>query len=220
MVEYGKITTGREAISHIKDGDRIMVGGFGLRGCPFELEDELVKSGKKNLTIISNDLNSPGIGLGKLLSNNQVKSLVGNYYSWNKDAVLAFNRGEVDITLVPQGTLAEAIRAAAYGIPAFYVEASTATALGDGKETRVFDGKTYVLERAIQADVALVKAKKADRLGNLVYAKTARNFNSVMAAAAGYTIALVEEIVDVGMLAPDSIMTPHLFVDAIVEVQK
>lgn len=218
MVDYGKVTTAEEAISHIKDGDRIMVGGFGLRGCPFELEAELVKSGKKNLTIISNDLNSPGIGLGNLLSNGQIKALIGNYYSWNIEAVEAYNRGEIEITLIPQGTFGEAIRAGAFGIPAFFVEASAGTELGEGKEVRVFDGKEYVLEHALKADVAIVKAYKADKLGNLVYSKTARNFNPPMAAAADYTIALVEHIVEVGELNPEEVVTHHLFVDAIVEV--
>ena len=218
MTDSRKIVSAEEAISHIKDSDRIMVGGVGLRGCPLEIEEELVRSGKKDLTIISNDLNSPGVGLGNLLSNHQIKALIGNYYNWNKEAIAAYNRGEIDIKLVPQGTFAEAIRAAACGIPAFYVAASAGTELGEGKETRYIDGKRYVLEYAIRADVALVKAHKADKLGNLVYSKTARNFNPCMAAAANYTIAVVEEIVETGELDPEEIVTPHLFVDAIVEV--
>ena len=217
MGEYEKILSADQAISYIKNGDTIMVGGFGLRGCPFTLEEALLRSGKKELTIISNDLNSPGIGLGKLLQNHQIKSLIGNYYNWNKEAIRARNRGEIDITLIPQGTFAEAIRAGAYGIPAFFVEASYGTTLGTGKEVRTFNGKEYVLEYALHADVALIKAHKADKIGNLVYSKTARNFNPMMAAAADFTIAVVEEIVEVGNLRPDEIITPHLFVDAIVE---
>lgn len=220
MTTHGKIMSAEEAVSNIKDGDRIMVGGFGTCGCPFELDEALVRSGRKDLTIISNDLNSPGIGLGRLLNNHQVKALIGNYYTWNVDAVRAYNRGEIDITLIPQGTFGEAIRAGAYGIPAFYVATSAGTTLGVGKEVRRFDGREYVLEHALRADAALIKAYKADTLGNLVYSKTARNFNPCMAAAAEYTIALVEEIVEVGQLDPEEIVTPHLFVDAIVEVQK
>lgn len=220
MIKHGKIMTADEALSQIKDGDRIMVGGFGMRGCPFQLEEALARTGKKDLTIISNDLNSPGVGLGKLLDNHQIKALIGNYYNWNKDAIHACNRGEITITLIPQGTFGEAIRAGAYGIPAFYTSASAGTVLGEGKELRRFDGKDYVLEYALRADVALIKAYRSDRLGNLVYSKTARNFNPVMAAAADYTVALVEQIVETGQLDPDEIVTPHLFVDAIVEVEK
>lgn len=218
MAYYDKIMTAAEAVSRVRDGGSIMVGGFGLRGCPFELVDALVDAGAKNLTIISNDLGSPNTGLGKLLSNNQIKALIGNYYNWNKDAIRAFNNGEIAITLVPQGTMSEAIRAGAYGIPAFFVPASAGTELDKGKERRIFNGKEYVMEYALHADVSLIKAKKADKLGNLVYSKTARNFNPLMAAAADYTIALVEEIVEVGALSPEEIITPHLFVDAIIEV--
>ena len=140
----------------VKDGDRIMVGGFGLRGCPDDLIDALVKTGKKDLTIISNDLGSPGVGLGKLLSNNQVKALIGNFYNWNTEVAAAKNAGKIQVTLVPQGTFAESIRAAGCGIPAYFTLASAGTELGEGKETREFNGKTYVLEEAIHADVASI----------------------------------------------------------------
>ena len=212
-----KLLSAAEAIDRIPEGARVMIGGFGLRGCPDELVDQLAASGKKNLTIISNDLGSPNQGLGKLQTNGQVAALIGSYYNWNPDAIAAYNRGEIQVTLVPQGTLAESMRAAGMGIPAYYTPASVGTDLEKGKEVRQFNGKSYVLEEAIHADVALIRAKKADTLGNLVYSKTARNFNPVMAMAADYTIAEVDEIVEPGELDPETIVTPHLFVNAIVK---
>jgi 3-oxoacid CoA-transferase A subunit len=194
-----------------------MVGGFGLKGTPFPLVRELGKSARKNLTVISNDLGSPNEGLGVLLTNKQIKTLIGSYYNWNIEAVHAYYNGEIEVTLVPQGTLAESIRAAGAGIPAYYTAASAGTDLGRDKEIREFGGKKYVLEQAIYADIALIEARKADRLGNLVYSKTARNFNPAMAAAAKYTIALVHEIVETGELDPESIITPHVYVSAIVK---
>lgn len=212
-----KLLSAQAAINMIKDGDRIMIGGFGLRGCPDALVDELVSSGKKELTIISNDLGSPNQGLGRLMTNHQIKALIGSYYNWNPDAIEAYNRGEISVTLVPQGTMAESMRAAGMGIPAYYTPASAGTDLEAGKEVREFDGKMYVLEKAIHTDVALIRAKKADTLGNLVYSKVARNFNPVMAMAAKFTIAEVDEIVEAGELDPEMIETPHIFVDAIVK---
>lgn len=221
VARKSKITTIEAAISKIKDGDRIMVGGFGLRGCPDSLIDALVESNKKDLTIISNDLGSPGIGLGKLLTNNQIKALVGNFYNWNTEVAMARNAGKIDVTLIPQGSFAESIRAAGAGIPAYFTLASAETELGKGKDLRWFtvQGKQrpYVLEEALFADVALIKAYKADELGNLVYCKSARNFNPAMATAAQYTVVQVEEIVPAGSLDPEVIVTPHIFVHAIVK---
>lgn len=206
-----------QALAQVKDGDRIMVGGFGLRGCPDALVDALVDANRRNLTIISNDLGAPGEGLGKLLIHHQIKALIGNYYNWNPKAIEAYHAGEIEVTLIPQGSFAESIRAAGVGIPAYFTLASAGTELGKGKETRVFDQKNYVLEHAIKADVALIKAYKADSLGNLVYCKVARNFNPLMAMAAKYTIALVDEIVEPGELDPETIVTPHIFVHALVK---
>lgn len=217
MNVFNKITNIQGAISRIKDGDRVMVGGFGLRGAPNAMIDALEKSNVKNLTIISNDLGSPNIGLGRLLRNKQVKNLIGTYYSWNSDVADAYNAGEIGVTLVPQGTMAESLRAAGVGVPAYYTATSAGTELAKGKDTREFNGKTYVLEEAIKADVALIRAAKSDTLGNLVYCKVARNFNPSMAMAADYTIALVDEIVEVGSLDPEVIVTPHIFVNAIVK---
>lgn len=215
-----KCLSAQEAVSRIQDGDRIMIGGFGLRGCPDLLVDALVASGKRELTIISNDLGSPNQGLGRLLSNGQVKALIGSYYNWNPDAIAAYNSGKISVTLVPQGTLAESMRAAGMGIPAYYTSASADTDLEAGKEVRYFNGKRYVLEDAIHTDVALIKASRADTLGNLVYNKTARNFNPVMAMAATCTIAEVEEIVEAGELSPEDIVTPHIFVSAVVREER
>jgi 3-oxoacid CoA-transferase A subunit len=205
----------KDAISLIKPGSSIMVGSFGMAGYPEHLVEALASSGIKDLTIISNDLGSPGVGLGKLLSNNQIKALIGTYYNWNPDVAAAYNEGKIKVTLVPQGTFAEAIRAAGVGIPAFYTPTAVGTELAEGKETKVFDGKTYILEKLIRADVALIKAFKADELGNLIYDKTARNFNPLMAMAAQLVIAEVDEIVPIGSLDPESIVTPHIYVDVL-----
>lgn len=216
MRDRSKFMSIEEALALIKPGARIMVGGFGLAGYPEELVDALAASGLRDLTIISNDLGSPGVGLGKLLTNGQIKALVGNYYNWNPEVADAYSQGKIQVTLLPQGTFAEAIRAAGVGIPAFYSAAAVGTELAAGKETREFDGRTYLLERAIPADVALIKAHRADELGNLVYYKTARNFNPLMAAAATLTIAEVDDVVPTGTLDPEAIVTPHIFVNAIV----
>lgn len=216
-----KVTTLEEAMSHIKDGDRIMVGGFGLRGVPDTLIDALIDLKKKDLTIISNDLGSPNIGLGKLLTNGLIKELIGNFYNKNTDVADAYNAGRIQATLIPQGSFAESIRAAGCGIPAYYTYTSAGTELGKDKETKMLyvNGKMRecVLEYALYADVALIKADTADELGNLVYKKMARNFNPAMAMAAKFTIVEVDHIVKAGELDPDDILTQHLFVNAVVK---
>ena len=211
-----KLCSVAEAISKIKDGSRIMIGGFGLRGSPDELIDELVDSKKKDLTVISNDLGSPNIGVGKLLTNGQIKALIGSHYNFNPDVSTQFNAGKIDVTLVPQGTLAESIRAAGAGIPAYYTKTSVGTTLEEGKEVKYFNGEKYVMEEAISADVAIIHAKKADKLGNLIFSKTVRTFNPLMAMAAKYTIAEVDSIVDPGDLDPESVVVPHVYVNVIV----
>jgi 3-oxoacid CoA-transferase subunit A len=195
MKKKNKLQSLQEAISHIKSGSRIMVGGFGLKGTPHVLVDALADSGVKDLTIISNDLGGPGEGLGRLLRNGQVKGLVGNFYNWNPEVATAYFAKEIQVQLVPQGTFAEAMRAAGAGIPAFYTPTGVGTELSEGKETRIFGGRTYLLVEAIPANFALIEAYKADTLGNLIYYKTARNFNSVMAMAGKFTIVQVAEIV-------------------------
>lgn len=210
-----KLKSIQEAINMIKPGSSIMVGSFGLAGYPEKLIEALAESELKDLTIISNDLGSPDIGLGKLLRNNQIKALIGNYYNWNPEVAMANNEGKIKVTLVPQGTFAEAIRAAGVGIPAFFTPTSAGTDLAQGKEIKIFNERTYIMEESIKADVALIRAYKADELGNLVYYKTARNFNPLMAMAANLVIAEVDEIVPTGTLDPECIVTPHIFVDVI-----
>ena len=204
-----------EALSVVKDGDVILVGGFGLIGSPLTLIEGLTQMDVKGLTIVSNNLGESGKGLGKLL--NQKKIGRGSYFTSNRDVGEAYKRGELELELVPQGTLAERLRAGGAGIPAFYTSTSSGTKLAENKESRVFDGREYVLERGLRGNVALIRAYKADTRGNLVYYKTARNFNPVMATAADYVIAEVDEIVEAGELDPESIVTPHLYVDAVVK---
>jgi 3-oxoacid CoA-transferase subunit A len=204
------------AITDIHDGATIMVGGFGLCGIPENLIDALQKKGVRNLTVISNNAGVGDFGLGKLLQTRQIKKLIGTYVGENKVLEeLALNQ-EIDLDLNPQGTLAERIRAGGAGIPAFYTPTGVGTLVAEGKEVREFDGRQYLLERDLHADFALVKAWKGDRWGNLVYRKTARNFNPIMATAAGVTIAEVEELADLGGLEPDSVITPGIYVKRII----
>jgi 3-oxoacid CoA-transferase A subunit len=205
------------AVARVKDGDVLMVGGFGLVGQPLRLVEALVASGRRDLTIISNNVGEPGRGLGVLLREGKVRKAIGSFFTSNPEVAVAHREGRIEVQLLPQGTLSEGIRSGGAGIPAFYTPTAAGTVLAEGKETRVFeDGRTYVLERALRADVALVKAHRADRLGNLVYRKTARNFNPMMATAAELVIAEVDEVVEVGELDPDAVVTPHLYVDVVV----
>lgn len=207
----------KEALQVVKDGDVLLVGGFGLVGSPLTLIEGLTQMDVKDLTIVSNNLGESGKGLGKLLNQKKIKKGIGSYFTSNRDVGEAYKRGEIELELVPQGTLAERLRAGGAGIPAFYTSTSHGTKLAEGKEERVFDGKSYVMERGLRGNVALIRAYKADALGNLIYYKTARNFNPMMAAAADYVIAEVDEIVEPGQLDPECIITPHLYVDAIVK---
>ncbi len=211
-----KLHTIDEAMALLKDGDRIMVSGFGRSGDPKQLVAALTQTHIKDLTIISNDLGSPNEGLGALLTANKIKGLVGNYYNWNPQVAEAYNAGKITVDLIPQGSFAEGIRAAGCGIAGFYTRTGVGTALQKNRETKVFNGETYLLQEAIHADVALICADKADELGNLVYHKTARNFNPSMAMAAKLVIAEVGGIVPTGSLDPESIITPHIFVDVLV----
>jgi len=205
------------AVSAVRSGDTVMVGGFGLVGAPLTLIDALVESSDaEELTIVSNNIGEPGRGLGKLLRQRRIKRGISSYFTSNPEAVAAVNAGEIEATLVPQGTFAEAIRAAGAGIAGFLTPVAAGTALADGKEEHLVDGVPHVLERPIHADVALVYAARADELGNLWYRGTARNFNPLMATAARVTIAEVGEIVPAGELEPESIHTPHLYVDELV----
>lgn len=204
-----------EAIADIKDGAVLMVGGFGLCGIPENSIKALAESGVKELTCISNNAGVDGFGLGMLLNNHQVKKMISSYVGENKEFERQLLSGELEVDLIPQGTLAERCRAGGSGIPAFYVSAGYGTEVADGKETREFDGKMYLLEEALSADYAIVKAWKGDTKGNLIFHATANNFNQPMAMAGKITIAEVEELVPVGELDPDFIHLPGIFVQRI-----
>jgi 3-oxoacid CoA-transferase subunit A len=206
-----------EAVRDIPDGATIMLGGFGLCGIPEQLIAALVRKGVKDLRTISNNMGIDGFGMGLMLEAGMIASHIGSYVGENKLLEQKVIRGELDLTLVPQGTLAERIRAGGAGIPAFFTPTGLGTPVAEGKEVREFDGKRYVMERWLRADFALVKASKGDRAGNLVYRKTARNFNPMMATAARVTIAEVEELVETGTLDPDAIVTPGIYVQRIFE---
>ncbi|MEQ6357500.1 CoA transferase subunit A [Lysinibacillus sp. M3] len=204
-----------EAIVDIKDGDTLAVGGFGLCGIPEKSIASLVQKGTKDLTVISNNCGVDDWGLGLLLANKQIKKMIASYVGENKIFEQQFLSGELEVELTPQGTLAERMRAGGAGIPGFYTATGVGTPIAEGKEVKVFDGKEYILEKGIIADFALVKAWKADKLGNLVFRKTSRNFNPLAAMAGKITIAEVEEIVEVGELDPDHIHTPGVFVQRV-----
>lgn len=210
-------TSFRDAVDEIKDGSTLMVGGFGLCGIPENLILALVEKGVKDLTIISNNCGVDDWGLGLLLQNKQIKKMIGSYVGENKEFERQVLSGEIEVELTPQGTLAEKIRAGGAGIPAFYTPAGVGTPIAQGKEIREFNGKEYVLEEALTADFSLVSAWKGDKMGNLVYRKTARNFNPMIAAAGKITIAEVETLVETGELDPDCIHTPSIYVQAIIQ---
>ncbi|MFD1738764.1 CoA transferase subunit A [Bacillus salitolerans] len=209
-------TSFAEAVKEIQDGATIMVGGFGLCGIPENLILALVDTGVKDLTVISNNCGVDDWGLGLLLKNKQIKKMIGSYVGENKEFERQVLSGEIEVELVPQGTLAEKIRAGGAGIPAFYTPAGVGTPVAEGKELRVFNGKEYLLEEAYTADFSLVRAWKADKMGNLIYNKTARNFNPMIAAAGKVTIAEVEELYEIGDLNPDHIHTPSIYVQGLI----
>jgi 3-oxoacid CoA-transferase subunit A len=193
-----------------------MVGGFGLCGIPENLIQALVEKGVKNLTVISNNCGIDDWGLGPLLQNKQIKKMIGSYVGENKEFERQVLAGELEVELTPQGTLAEKIRAGGAGIPAFYTPAGVGTPIAEGKEIRSFNGKDYVLEEALTADFSLVRAWKGDKMGNLVYNKTARNFNPMIAAAGKTTIAEVEELYEIGELDANFIHTPSIYIQGII----
>src|SRR6202790_4287459 len=209
------VASAEEAIQDVFDGATIMVGGFGLCGNPENLIRALVHKGVKNLTTMSNNAGVDGFGLGLLLAAGQIRKHIGTYVGENKLLEQMVLQGKVELDLVPQGTFAERIRAGGAGIPAFFTPTGVGTIVAEKKETREFDGRVYVMERALKADFALVKAWKGDKWGNLVYRKTARNFNPIMATAAKVTIAEVEQLVEPGELDGDSVHTPSVYVKRI-----
>ena len=212
-----RVASAHEALAGlVADGQIIAVGGFGLCGIPELLIEALRDSGVKGLTAVSNNAGIDGVGLGLLLATRQIRKMVSSYVGENKEFERQFLAGELEVEFTPQGTLAEKLRAGGAGIPAFFTRTGYGTQVAEGKETREFDGNMYVMERSIVADVALVKAWKADPSGNLVYRKTARNFNPMAATAGKVCIAEVEIMVEVGELDPDQVHTPGIYVDRIV----
>jgi 3-oxoacid CoA-transferase subunit A len=204
-----------EAICDIPDGATIMIGGFGLCGIPENLIRALVRKGTRNLSTISNNVGVDGLGMGLLLAAGQIRSHIGTYVGENRLLEQMVLEKTIDLQLVPQGTFSERIRAGGAGIPAFFTPTGVGTIVAENKETREFDGRLYVMEHALRADFAFVKAWKGDKWGNLIYRKTARNFNPMMAAAAKVTIAEVEHLVEVGELDPDTVHTPSIYVNRI-----
>ncbi|MCO8096174.1 CoA transferase subunit A [Acinetobacter lwoffii] len=200
----------------VQDGHTLAVGGFGLCGIPEALITALKETGTKNLTCISNNAGVDGFGLGLLLETKQIKKMISSYVGENKEFERQYLNGELEVELTPQGTLAEKLRAGGAGIPAFYTATGVGTVIAEGKDVREFNGKSYILEESLTADVALVKAYKADKAGNLIFRKTAQNFNPVCAMAGKITIAEVEEIVEIGVLDPDEIHLPGIYVNRIV----
>jgi 3-oxoacid CoA-transferase subunit A len=202
----------------LKDGMTIMAGGFGLCGIPEALIHAIREAGVKDLTVVSNNAGIDGIGLGVLLDSRQVKKMISSYVGENKTFAQQYLAGELEIEFNPQGTLAERIRAGGAGVPAFFTKTGAGTMIAQGKEEREFDGERYVMERGLVADLAIVHAWTGDTEGNLVYRKTARNFNPVMATAGKVTVAEVEHLVEPGKIGPDQIMTPGIYVQRIVHV--
>ncbi len=216
-----RIESAEKAVADIKDGSVVLIGGFGMTGEPRELCNALAARKVRHLTIVTNNAGSGEFGIGKLMAEGCVETIVCSFPRVFGSVVFEqlYASGKLKLEMVPQGTIAERVRAGAAGIPAFFTRTSWGTPLAEGKEIRTFDGKDYVMERAIKGDVALVKASRGDRWGNLVYSKSMRNFNPVMAMGAELTIAQVSEIVDLGALDPENVVTPGIFVDRVVQVE-
>jgi len=210
------VASADEAVRDVREGATLVVGGFGLCGIPENLIAALVRRGVGKLTVVSNNCGVDDWGLGLLLRNRQIKKMVSSYVGENGEFERQFLSGELEVELVPQGTLAERMRAGGAGIPAFYTPAGAGTLVAEGKETRQFEGRDYLLERGIVGDFSMVAAWKADRLGNLVYRKAARNFNPMAATAGRVSIAAVDEVVEVGELDPECVHTPGVFVNRVV----
>ena len=211
------VASAAEALDGIvADGQTVAVGGFGLCGIPEALIDALKNTGVKNLTCISNNAGVDDFGLGKLMQTKQIKKMISSYVGENKEFERQYLSGELEVELTPQGTLAEKLRSGGAGIPAFYTRTGVGTLIAEGKESRIFEGQEYILEDTLTADVALVKAYKADKAGNLVFRKTARNFNPECAVAGKFTVVEVEQIVEIGEIDPDDIHLPGIYVNRII----
>lgn len=203
--------------SLFKDHQRILAGGFGISGSPLTIIDEIAKTNVRHLEVVSNNLGDHGMGLHKLFLQGKIDKAIGSFFTINREAVIAWSEGNLDIELLPQGTLAEAIRCGGAGIGGFYTKTAVGTELAKNKEEREIDGERYIFEKAIKGDIAIIRAKTADSLGNLTYHTTARNFNPMMATAADVVIVEVDEIVEVGDIDPENIVTPHVYIDYIVQ---
>lgn len=215
-----KVISVEEAAALVGPGSTVMVGGFGLVGSPLTLIEALLTSeNARDLTTISNNVGEPGKGLGRLLLEGKISRAIGSYFTSNPDVMERHLDGELEVRLVPQGTLAEAIRAGGAGLGGFYTKTGVGTDLAEGREVRDIDGEHYLFEKPLRADIALIRAHRADTLGNLTYYKTARNFNPDMATAGRVVVAEVDEIVGVGEIAPEHVATPHLFVDLLVRAE-
>ncbi len=214
-----KIMQPAEAIALIKSGSSIMVGGFGNIGNPKKLIDMIAESDITSLTVIANDLGTPNVGLGRWVTNQKVKKAIGSYFTYNTEAGKLYFEGKLNLEMKPQGTFAECIRAGGCGIGGFYTRVGVGTVLADNKEEKSINGKRYILEMPLRANVAILRASKADTVGNLVFEKTARNFNPIMAMAADLTIVEVDEIVAAGTISPEEVIVPGVYTDVLVKVE-
>ncbi len=214
-----KIMQPAEAITLIKSDSSIMVGGFGNIGNPKKLIDMIAESDITNLTVIANDLGTPNVGLGRWVTNQKVKKAIGSYFTYNTEAGKLYFEGKLNLEMKPQGTFAECIRAGGCGIGGFYTRVGVGTVLADNKDEKIINDKRYILELPLRADVAILRASKADTAGNLVFEKTARNFNPIMAMAADLTIVEVEEIVAAGAISPEEVVVPGIYTDVLVKVE-
>ena len=217
-----RVSTPADAVADVFDGATVMIGGFGEAGSPIELLHALIDQGASNLTVVSNNAGSGEVGLAALIKTGRVSKVICSFPKTANSTVFPdlYHRGKIELELVPQGTLAERIRAGGAGIPAFYTPAAVGTPLAEGKETREFNGREYLLERGLQADFALIKGRAADAHGNVVYSKTARNFGPVMAMASAVTIVQVSETVGTGEIDPEVVVTPGIFIQRIVQVMR
>lgn len=215
-----QVSSVHEAVANIHDGATVMIGGFGEAGSPIELIHALIDQGAKGLTVVNNNTGSGHVGLAALIENKRVAKMICSFPRTANSTVFPdlYTKGEIELELVPQGTLAERIRAGGAGVPAFYTATSVGTPLSDGKEVRTIDGRDYVLEYGLKADFSLIKCLKADRYGNLIYNKTARNFAPIMAMAAATTIVQTKEFVEAGDIDPEAVVTPGIFVDQVITV--
>lgn len=214
------ILTPEEAAKLVKDHSRIMIGGFGNVGNPKKMIDCIAETEIKAMTVIANDLGTPNVGLGRWVRDGKIEKAIGTYFTWNPEVAQRMRAGDLDVKLMPQGSFSEAIRAGGSGLGGFYTQVGIGTEVTEGDEVRIIDGEEYLFVRPLRADFAILHAKKADELGNLIYERTARNFNPIMAMAASFTIVEVEEVVPAGQLLPEEIITPFIFVDVLVPVGK